>query len=173
LQLWPEVTHCQFMQGVQSCCFHQAAAALPYSYNSVWSAPLPVRWGNLVFGTVFSPMRLAQGSTTSSTLGCRLVASPMLSAFVASAHLCSVLVWPQWEVGWHPRTTLNLCYLSCLCSLRVWLLAPSPFSRVDATFYPIPAVGDKLQFTLYAFQFCCGGGNSICPEAVLDYVSRE
>jgi hypothetical protein len=30
----PKVTHCQFVQGIQSCCFHQVAAMLPYSCNS-------------------------------------------------------------------------------------------------------------------------------------------
>jgi hypothetical protein len=33
--------------------------------NSVWSAPPPARWGNLVLSIAFSPMRLAQPSTMS------------------------------------------------------------------------------------------------------------
>jgi hypothetical protein len=43
LQLGAEVTNYQSMQGGQSCCFHQAAAALPYSCNClIMSSPSKV-----------------------------------------------------------------------------------------------------------------------------------
>jgi hypothetical protein len=56
-----EVTHCQFVQGGQICCFSQVTAVLPYHCNSVWSGPPPVRWCNLVLNTALSLLRLAQG----------------------------------------------------------------------------------------------------------------
>jgi hypothetical protein len=56
LQLGPEVTHYRFVQGGLMCyCFHQAAAVLPYSCNSVWSAPPPTRWGNSILSTASVP----------------------------------------------------------------------------------------------------------------------
>jgi hypothetical protein len=33
-----------------------------------------------------------------------------------------------WKVGLLPHSTLSLCSLSCLCFLRVQLLAPPPLS---------------------------------------------
>jgi hypothetical protein len=38
-------------------------------------------------------------------------------------------------------------------------------------FHPTPTVGGRLQFTVYAFQFCSEGVSN-CPEAVLDYAPR-
>jgi hypothetical protein len=81
LQLGPEVTHCQFMQSVQSCCFHHEAGELPYS-NSVWLVPPPARRGNSALSTDISPTGPAQWCSTSSALGGWLVALPLLSAFV-------------------------------------------------------------------------------------------
>jgi hypothetical protein len=67
--LWPEVTHCQLVQGSQVCCFCQVAAELPYSFNSVGSAPpLPLRWGSSVLNTSISPVILAQQSSTAPLL---------------------------------------------------------------------------------------------------------
>jgi hypothetical protein len=78
---------------------------------------------------------------------------------------------PLGEAGLSPPPTLSLCYFSSLGSLRVWLLAPPPFSGVNSAFHPTPAISVRLQFTVYALQFCWREG-SICPEAVLDYVLR-
>jgi hypothetical protein len=60
LQLQPEVTHFQFVQGGAICCFCQAAAVLHYCCNSVWSATFSTRWGCSVLSTAFSPRRVAQ-----------------------------------------------------------------------------------------------------------------
>jgi hypothetical protein len=57
------------VQGGQSCCFHQVAAALSFSCNSVRSAPSQARWGNSVLNAVLYPIRSAPGSITCHALG--------------------------------------------------------------------------------------------------------
>jgi hypothetical protein len=47
-----------------------------------------------------------------------------------------------------------LCYFSHFHSLSVQLLVPPLFSEAGSTFYPNPIVGVRLQFAVYAFQFC-------------------
>jgi hypothetical protein len=37
-------------------------------------------------------------------------------------------------------------------------------------FHSTHAVSARLQFSVYAFQFLCVGGDSICPGVALDYV---
>jgi hypothetical protein len=53
----------------------------------------------------------------------------------------------------------------------VQLLAPPSLTRAGSVFHPTPAVGVRLHFAVYAFQFCWGC--SICPGAVLDYVPGD
>jgi hypothetical protein len=77
---------------------------LPYSCNSVWSAPPRARLGSSVLSTTLSSMKPAQGFTRALL----------------------------WEVG---------------------LLSP-PFSGAGSLFHPTPAISVRLQFAVYAFQFC-------------------
>jgi hypothetical protein len=138
LQLGAEVTHCQFVQGGQSCCcFHQVAAVLPFSCNSVWSASPSARWGNSVLNTALCPMRSALGCTTYPAWGGGLVTSPPLSAFVPLLTFAGCQ-WLLWEVSLLPHPTVSLCCFStfvCL-ALRVWFLAPSLFSGAGSAFHP-------------------------------------
>jgi hypothetical protein len=98
----------------------------------------PSKVGQSIFCTVLSPVRLAQWSNTALL----------------------------WEVGLLPHSCSQPFYFSYLYSLRVQLLAPSLLSRADSAFHPIPIVGVRLQFAVYAFLFCLGG--SICLGAALD-----
>jgi hypothetical protein len=82
LQMRSQLTHFQSTQSGQSSCFHQAAAALPYSCNSVWWSLPPARCGNSILSTSLTLTRPAQGSTTGPILGGWLVAPLLLSAFV-------------------------------------------------------------------------------------------
>jgi hypothetical protein len=107
LQLGPEVTHCQFVQGDHICCCFYLAS--PYYCNSVWSAPPLARWGSSALSTTLSPIRLALGSTMAcfGRLSC------------------------------HPTPTLSLCCFSNLHSLRVQLLAhPVLWSRFSIQSHP-------------------------------------
>jgi hypothetical protein len=131
LQLGAEITHCLFVQGGQNCCcFHQVAAALPYSCNSAWLLPLPALWGNSVLNTALCPTRPALGSTTCPTLGSWLIASPLLSAFV-SFHSLRI---QHWEFS----------------SL------PHPLGQVQCSI-PTSTVGVSLQFAVYVFFVWLGG----------------
>jgi hypothetical protein len=127
------------VQGGWISRFCWVAAALSHSCNSGWSAPHPAMWGSSVLSAVLSPMRLVLGPTIPSfgKLSC------------------------------YPISALSLCYFFCLHSLRVQLLAPPVFFREDSVFHPTPAVSVRLQFAVYAFQFCCwGAGGSICLEMI-------
>jgi hypothetical protein len=94
-------------------------------YNSVWSAPPPARWSNSVFSIALSPTRLAQRS--------------------AYPHLG--------KLACHPSPTLSSCSSPFFLSLRVWFLAPLPFSKIGLVFHPTPTLSCRLQVTLYVFQF--------------------
>jgi hypothetical protein len=121
----PEVTHCQFIQDGQIRCFHQAAAALPYSCNSGWSAPPPARRGNSVLSTTLSPRRLTQGSTMA--LLWEVSSPPMLSTFVTFS------AFIHWEFGSLFHSVLQG---------KVQHSIPSSLLVLD------------LQFTIYVFQCC-------------------
>jgi hypothetical protein len=132
LQLGPEVTHCQFVQSGQvCCCLCQAAAMLPYSCNSVWSAPLLARWGSSVLSTVLSPSRLAQPSTTVPLWEVGLSPHPPLSVFVAFP------AFIHWELGTKGSAPCPTPIFWGKCSISL----PS-------------TIGVRLQFAIYAFQFC-------------------
>jgi hypothetical protein len=52
--------------------------------------------------------------------------------------------------------------------------APCPTPVLQGRFSippPTSAVGVRIKFAFYVFQFCCR--NSVCPGAALDYVPRE
>jgi hypothetical protein len=97
-----------------------------------------------------------------------------------SQSLC--LSWPPlstrllWGIGCHPISVLSLCCFSWIHSLRVqhwafgFLTHPCSLWQVQCS-VPTSAASVRLQFTAYAFQFYWGG-DSICPGAALDYVSR-
>jgi hypothetical protein len=62
-----------------------------------------------------------------------------------------------WGVGLspHPHSQPLLLFLPLFI---VWLFAPFPFSGAGLVFHPTPTVGVRLQFAIYAFQFCWGRG---------------
>jgi hypothetical protein len=138
LQLGSEVTHCQFIQGVQSCCFCSCVAL---QLQLCLVSPSPSKMGQFSF-------------------------EYCLQSHETSSRIHSLL----WEVHLSSHPPLSLCCFSHLCSLRVQFLDPTLFSGTGSVFHPNPAVGVRLQFAVYAFQFCWWGV-SVCPWAVLDYVS--
>jgi hypothetical protein len=144
------------MQGGQSCCFHQAVAALPFSYNFMWLAPPPARWGNSVLNTAFCPTRSALGPTTYPTLGGWLISPLLLSAFV------SLPASAGWGLLWAVGLSLHSC--SHLCSLRVLLLPPPHSPGQVQPYTPTSTVSVKLQFAVYAFQFCLVWGGFSLPR---------
>jgi hypothetical protein len=124
---------------------------LPYCCNSAWLASPPARGGNSVLSNALSLRRPAQVSTTT----------------------------PLWEDGLspphHPPThppALSLCCFSCIHSLRVWLLAPPPFSRAGSVFHPNSTVSVRLQFAVYAFQLYCWWGAFSLPRSCTGLCSR-
>jgi hypothetical protein len=125
LQLGTEVTYQQFMQGGQNCCFHQAAAALPYSCNSVCSAP-PARWGNSVSSIALCPTWPAPGCTTCPALGGWLFVPPPLLPLSPLPIPCSQPLWLSWPLlsvsGSSGRLACShnpFVAFSCVCSLSV------------------------------------------------------
>jgi hypothetical protein len=151
-----EVTHCQFMQGVQNCyCFHQAAV-LPYSFNIVCSAPSPARQGTSVLSTALNLRRLAEGSPSALLWDIDLSSHPSsqplcLTSCLLSASLPALGAWLV-----TPTPSLSLCYFYCLHLLSIHLFAPPQFTGTGSADHPSSAVTFRLQFTLYAFQFCWG-----------------
>jgi hypothetical protein len=143
------------MQGGQSCCSHQAAAALLFSCSSVWSAPLPARWSNSVLNAALC-QRSAQGSTSCPALGVWPITPTLLSAFVfflISAGCLQLL----WEVGLlaHPYSQpllLYPCWATESSVLRVRLLVPShSLGQVEHPTLPLLSMLD------YSLLFCWGG----------------
>jgi hypothetical protein len=71
-----------------------------------------------------------------------------------------------------PSSALSLHCFTCIHSLRIWhwefgfLTHFHSLGQVQHS-TPTSAVGVRSQFTVYVFQFCCGG--SVCPGVVLDY----
>jgi hypothetical protein len=123
----------QFMQGGQSCCFHQVTAGLPFSCSSVWSAPPLARWGNSLLNGALCPRDQLQDPPPALLWEDGLLSHPrsqplrfpwsLLSASSSSGKLACRLT-----------PTLKLCCFMCM-SLRVWLLAPPPFSRSCSAFH--------------------------------------
>jgi hypothetical protein len=125
------------------CWFCQAAAVLPYSCNSVWSAPPPARWGNSVLSTALSLRKLAQQFSIPLLWEADLL------------HHCSQILLPV------PPSLVEI-FGSLLhpCSPRlVQCSTPPPLSVVDYN-------------SLFMFLSFVQGG-SICPGAVLDYVPGD
>jgi hypothetical protein len=100
--------------------------------------------------------------------------NPALS-LCASPDLCWVLAVPLG--GWlvTPVLLSDFAAFTCICSLRVlyWEFSSlphphSPGQVLSST--PTSAIGVRLQFTVYAFQACWGGG-SVCPGVAMDYVT--
>jgi hypothetical protein len=100
-------------------------------------SPPPARWGKLVLSTTLRPTRQAQRPTT----------GPVVVGLVPPHH-----------------SQLLLVFLPCLYSLRFQLFTPSLFPWAGSAFHPTPAVGVRLQFTIYAFQFCLEGGEFSLPR---------
>jgi hypothetical protein len=126
------------------------SAALPYCCNSFQSTPPLAGWDNSTLSTALSPGRLPQGSTRALLWDIEFLPHNPPSVFVPcpTSACCSCLAC-------HLIPTFSLCYLSCLRLLRFWLLVPSLFSQAGSVLNP--TVNVKLQFTVYAFQFCLRG----------------
>jgi hypothetical protein len=57
----------------------------------------------------------------------------------------------------HPTPTLSVFSLPCSCSQSSVPCPIPPFSEAGLSFHYAPTVSGKLQFTVYAFQFCLVG----------------
>jgi hypothetical protein len=153
------------MQGGQSCYFHQTVAALPFSYNFVWSSLPLARWGNPVLNAALYPRdqlqihylpcfeRLSCCPTSLSPLffsrpllgvngsSGRWACHPTLTlSLYAALVLCWVLMSP-WEVGLSPHShsqplLLYPCYFTESPVLRFLLLAPPLFSKAVSELHP-------------------------------------
>jgi hypothetical protein len=160
LLLGPVVTHCQFVQSVQSCCFYQVAAALPTAATLL--APPPAGWDNSILYPTLSLRRPAQWSTTGPALGGWLFTpSPAVSLCVLP-YLCLLLVWLLWDVGFLPTPALSLCYFSHLCSVRVSVLTLPPLSpgKVQHS-TPQPMLVLDYNSLFIFFSFVVWGGFSL------------
>jgi hypothetical protein len=134
----PEVTHCQFVQSSEICCyFHQVAAALPYHCNSVWSAPSSGRWGNSVLGITFRPTRLAQGSITALPWKVGLLPYPH-SQSLCLTPLLLLLVQLFWEVDLLPQPHSQPLLLVPSFFAESSAPCPLPFSEAGSMFHPTP-----------------------------------
>jgi hypothetical protein len=151
------------MHGGQSCCcFHQAATALSFSCNSVWSAPPLARWGNSVLNTALCPTRLDLEFTAFPALGSWPV-TPKCSQCLCFSQSVLGASSSFRRLACHSMPALSLCASPDLCwvlmnPLGGWLVAPPPlsafvalpvhslrvchwkvgslFSRADSTFHP-------------------------------------
>jgi hypothetical protein len=72
-----------------------------------------------------------------------------------------------------PTPALSLCYFSCLCSLRIWLLAPSLFSGANSAFYCTSVGGVRLQFTVYVFLGFFWEGEFSLPRGCAEFCSHS
>jgi hypothetical protein len=157
------------MQDGQSyCCYHQLTAMLPFSCNSVWSPPPPARGSNPGDQLQDPPPDPLWEVSLSYHLHSQLLCFSQSLLGASSAPL---------EVGLspHPCSQPLLLYphsFTKRSSLSVQLLAPtcSPGQGQHST--PTSAVSVRLQFTVYAFQFCWKG-DSIFPVTVLDCVPKR
>jgi hypothetical protein len=153
------------MQGGQSCCcFYQVATALPFSCNSVWLAPPPARWGHSFVILPSVPWDQLRDSPLAPLWEVGLLPHPH------SQPLC--LSWPLLSAsgslgGWliTPTTTLSLCCFTHVHSLRFqhWEFGSLPHSHTPGQVQCsnlTSAVSVRLQFTVYAFQFCFRGVQS-------------
>jgi hypothetical protein len=154
------VKSASFCRVIRAVVFHQAAAVLPFTCSSLWSATPPAKLGNL-FWMLPSVQISALGSTSCPALGGWPVALSLLSAFVLSL-ISAEFWWLFWEVGFLPHSLFQplclswcllgtggssgrlVCYpvptLSLCCfthvSLKVQLLAPPLFSGAGSAFHP-------------------------------------
>jgi hypothetical protein len=117
---------------------------------------LPARWNNLVYAALF-PMRSVLVSITYPSLGDWPVTPPMLSTFVPLLTSARCKFTSSRRLTCCPAPTLSLCCLTHIRSLRVWLLAPPPFSRAVQCSTPTSSVSVRLQLAVYVFQLCWGG----------------
>jgi hypothetical protein len=77
-------------------------------------------------------------------LACCTIPTLSLCAF---PDLCLVLVCLSGRLACCPISALNLCCLTCIHSLRGWLLVPPLFSRVGLVFHPhLHCPGDTLHY---------------------------
>jgi hypothetical protein len=124
------------MQRGQSFC--NFYLALPYSWNSVWSAPPPARRGNSVLSTALCLTDQLQDLLLLPHFG-KLVCLPTPAlSLCASLDLCWVLVWLFWEVDLpHPHSQPLLPFHVCSLSsvLKFQLLASLLFSGESSAFY--------------------------------------
>jgi hypothetical protein len=134
--------------------FHQAAAALPFSCSSFWSATLPAWWGNSVLNAFLCPRDWLW--------------DPPPALF--------------WEAGLLPHPTLSLCAFPDHCWVLAALLGGSLvtlllFSWAGSVFTLASTVSVSLQLTIYVFQFCWGRGvvslHRGCPGLFSQGVGRE
>jgi hypothetical protein len=105
--------------------------ALSFSCNSVWSAPLPTRWGNSVLN----------------------MPSVLLDQLQDPPH---PPLAPLWEVGLLPTPTRSLCCFTCITSLRVGDGAIGPTLVLWARFSipPLPLLSEldySLLFMVFSF----------------------
>jgi hypothetical protein len=124
------------MQDGQSCCcFHQVAAALPFSCSSFWSAPPPARWGNSVLDAALCPRDQLQD-----------LPPALLWEVGLSLHPCSQSLFFSWSLldasssfgrlAYHPTPTLSFYAFPISagagCSSRSWLVPPLLLSAFAA-----------------------------------------
>jgi hypothetical protein len=172
LQLGPEVTQCQFVQGgLFCCCFYKVAAALPYHCNCVWSVPPTARWCNSVLNTALIPTRLAKQYTMALLwevgLSPHLHSQPLyLTPSLLSDSSAPLGSWFLTPAGL--RT--SLCSLFHL-SLWEFISLPHPFLRGRISIPPHPHSQCLITNPFLCFSVLFGG-SSICPGVVLDYVLR-
>jgi hypothetical protein len=140
------------MQGGQSCCFHQAAAALPFSCSSDWSSPTSASPGNSVLNTALCSrdwlaccptpasrnLCFSQSLLSASGSVWRLIChpTPVLSLY-SSPDLCLVPVAPLGSLPYSCyQLLLFYLYLFTESSvLRIWFLALLPFSGSGSVFH--------------------------------------
>jgi hypothetical protein len=163
LELWSEI-RLPACARQSELLFHQAAAAVPFSCSSVWSAPPPERWGNSVLKAAPIPEIICGSLFWEVALFCEVGLSP---------HPCSQpLCFSQSLLGvgsssrrlaCHPAPALSLCCFACVFvhwEFGTETLDPCPTAVLEGRF-SVPSllltVGVRLQFTVavYVFQFCC------------------
>jgi hypothetical protein len=121
------------------------------------SVPVCARWSDLLWflpgvSWVALQLQLWLVSSSPSEMGQFRVVNCSQSHEVSSV-ICHIPAMGVWLVAPPLLSAFVLCSAP---ASGVWFLAPPPFSKVSSVFYSHPAISDRLQFTVYVFQFCWG-----------------
>jgi hypothetical protein len=91
-----------------------------------------------------------------------LLPHPLSQPLCLPGLLLAASNFSEW-LACHPTPTLSLCCHICLLRVWSWEFGSLPHSCSEGQVQcstPTSAVGVRLQFTVYVFQFCCGGAHS-------------